>query len=101
MAVNVRGPLRLRLAGTRRKGFAAAPDRGAKRSVGKAAPRFRLRSEHRTQQALRGGRRGCIPRGLSARLRGHCVKAAWVDLSVGAVAKLGKGQKSNCTRCKA
>jgi ATP-dependent DNA ligase len=35
---------------------------------GKTAPRFRLRFEHRTQQALRGGRRDCIPRGLSARL---------------------------------
>src|SRR5215470_3020567 len=49
---NVRGPLRLRLAGTRRKGFAATPDRGAKRSISKTAPRSRFRSEHRTQPAI-------------------------------------------------
>src|SRR5262249_9697802 len=37
------------LAGTRRKGFAATPDRGAKRPIGKTAPRSRLRSEHHPQ----------------------------------------------------
>jgi hypothetical protein len=40
----------------------ATPDRGAKTPIGKTAPRSK--SEHRTQQAFRGGRRVCIPRRL-------------------------------------
>jgi hypothetical protein len=38
--------------------------------------------------------RGCCPRGLQARLRGHCVEAAWLSLSLGALAALAQGQKS-------
>ena len=93
--------LRLRLAGTRRKGFAATPDRGAKRPIGKTAPRFRLRSEHRTQQALRGGRRDCISRGLPARLRGHSEQTPRINLSRGPLASLAESQKSECASGKA
>src|SRR6516225_7859597 len=57
-----------RLAGTRRKGFATTPDRGAKRPIGQNAPRFRLRPEHRAQPAFRRGRRDCIRQRLQARL---------------------------------
>ena len=53
-----------RLAGTRRKGFATTPDRGAKRPIGKTAPRSKSeprcgdeKISHRTQPALRGRRR--------------------------------------------
>jgi hypothetical protein len=70
---------------------------GAKGPIGKTAPRFRLRSEHRTQQALRGGRCECISRGLPARLRGHREQTPRLNLSPRAFASLAESQKSKCT----
>src|SRR5262249_61008160 len=105
---NVRGPLRLRLAGTRRKGFAATPDRGAKRSIGKTAPRSKSeprcgdkKIRHRPQPALRGGRRSRVSSGLSAWLRRDRVKAARLDLSPGPLTALAQGQKSARASCEA
>src|SRR5262249_8079028 len=47
------------------------------------------------------GRRDRVSRGVQVRLRGHCVKAAWLDLSSWPFTALGKGQEPECTSGKA
>jgi hypothetical protein len=68
---------------------------GAKGPIGKTAPRFRLRSEHRTQHTRRTCE--CISRGLPARLRGHREQTPRLNLSPRAFASLAESQKSECT----
>ena len=36
----------------------------------------------------------CLPGGVQARLRGHCVETAWLALSLGAPSALDESQKS-------
>src|SRR5215813_11153202 len=48
---------------------------------------------HRTQPALRGGRRSRVPGSVSARLRRHCEQAPRLNLLPWAVAELDQSQK--------
>ncbi len=76
----------------------------------RAPPRFaastreviaRLKSQHRSERAFRGGRRDRVPQSMQARLRGHRIEAARLALSLGAFATSGEGQEPQSARCQA